>query len=294
MRPGVFLDRDDTILERFGPPPPVPAGLGDVIDPERVRLVPGAGEALARLAEAGFALVVVSNQGVVARGGGTPAMVEAVNDRLRRLLLDESGVRLDAVYYCPYHPKPHGDKVPPCVPEWTREYVREHPWRKPQPGMILAAASDLQLDLARSWLVGDQARDIEAGMAAGLPRARCLLIGEGGDVPDITSAADVILAAHDVVRIVGSGGEVTSVMMHGARHISHPRVRATVLATVRAIGERAGVRVLFADFRNDTLIVTLEGDRLAGLGLLAEVRRATDRWHMARTGERLWQSGSES
>lgn len=164
MRPAVFLDRDDTLMEASAlPAPPPPAAPGDVIDPALVRLLPGARDACHALKRAGFALVVISNQGCVARGGATTTMVDAVNARLAHLLGD--GV-IDAFYYCPFHPRG-------SVPAFTTE----HPWRKPAPGMILAAAGDLSLDLSRSWLIGDAARDLEAGVAAGLDRARCLRVG---------------------------------------------------------------------------------------------------------------------
>jgi len=178
-RPAVFLDRDDTLIEaRSLPPPPPPAAPGDVCDPAMVRPLPGVREACARLKRAGFLLIVVSNQGVVARGGATLARIEEVNARVRQFLPD-----LDAVYICPYHPRG-------TVPEFTRE----HPWRKPAPGMIRAAAADHHIDLASSWLVGDSQRDIDAGIAARIPAAQCLRIGPDGRLPDLVAATDVILA----------------------------------------------------------------------------------------------------
>ncbi len=180
MRPAVFLDRDDTLIACNGLPAPAPpAKKGDLVDPALVRLLPGVGRALRSLAEAEFALVVVSNQGVVARGGATLEQVEDVNTRLRELLADE-GVALDAIYVCPYHP---AGTVP--------GYVMEHPWRKPAPGMLLAAADELRLDLPESWLIGDAERDVEAGMRAGLRPERCLLLGR--DESDIGFAAERIV-----------------------------------------------------------------------------------------------------
>src|SRR5689334_5430399 len=86
-RPAVFLDRDDTLIAaRSLPAPAPPAAPGDLIDPALVRLLPGALAACRRLKEAGFVLVVVSNQGVVARGGASPSRVAAVNRRLCELL----------------------------------------------------------------------------------------------------------------------------------------------------------------------------------------------------------------
>lgn len=179
MRPAVFLDRDDTLMEANSlPAPPPPGAPGDVIDPALVRLLPGAREACAALKRAGFVLVVVSNQGSVARGGATTAMVDAVNARLAELL--GNGV-IDAFYYCPFHPRG-------SVPAFTLE----HAWRKPAPGMILAAAEDFGLDLSRSWLIGDAERDIQAGVAAGMDRTRCLRVGPS---LSIAQAAEAIIAS---------------------------------------------------------------------------------------------------
>lgn len=189
MRAAVFLDRDDTLMEANSlPAPPPPAKAGDVVDPALVRPLPGAAAACRALREAGFALVIVSNQGVVARGGATCETVESVNARLRELLEREAhwdraaGPLIEAVYYCPHHPRG-------AVPEFTRE----HPWRKPAPGMILAAAADLGLDLSRSWFIGDAPRDIEAGRAAGIPADRCLLVGPDAPLRGVADAADRIL-----------------------------------------------------------------------------------------------------
>jgi D-glycero-D-manno-heptose 1,7-bisphosphate phosphatase len=173
MRPAVFLDRDDTLNDANGlPPPPPPGNPGDVTDPALVRLLPGVQEGCRLLRRAGFTLVVVSNQGSVARGAATLQIVRSVNDKLRDLLPDTDRPgrsMIDAVYFCPFHPRGN-------LPEFTRE----HPWRKPAPGMILAAAADLDLDLSRSWLIGDAQRDIDAGIAAGLKPEHCLLVGPRG------------------------------------------------------------------------------------------------------------------
>jgi D-glycero-D-manno-heptose 1,7-bisphosphate phosphatase len=157
VEPAVFLDRDDTLIECRGlPAPPPPAAPGDIVDASLVRLLPGALEACELLAGAGLALVIVSNQGVVARGGATVAEVERINERVRSLLTVGGRPLIRAAYFCPFHPK---GRVP--------EFSREHPWRKPAPGMIHAAAEELGLDLSRSWLVGDAPRDVEAGVNAG-------------------------------------------------------------------------------------------------------------------------------
>ncbi|HYE02029.1 MAG TPA: HAD-IIIA family hydrolase [Phycisphaerales bacterium] len=181
MRPAVFLDRDDTLIATREATRDT-AWPGDLSDPELVRLLPGVPEGLALLGGAGLALVVVSNQGGVSRGACTLGQVRATNQRLRELVRREAGVELDGLYFCPHHP---GGSVSP----WNTE----HPWRKPAPGMILAAATDLELDLTRSWLIGDGERDIAAGVAAGIPRERAVLLGT--DEPDFLSAARRVLTA---------------------------------------------------------------------------------------------------
>ena len=172
----VFLDRDNTLI----------VNDGDLGDPDAVRLIDGVATALARLVGAGWRLVVVSNQGGVARGRFTEQDVEAVNGRITELVDDETSTRglIDRFYWCPYHP------------EGTVErYRREHPWRKPQPGMLLQASRDMEIALEQSWMIGDQPRDVEAGRAAG---CRAILIGRADDRADVVvgslpEAVDVIL-----------------------------------------------------------------------------------------------------
>lgn len=177
LPPAIFLDRDDTLMEANSlPPPPPPAAIGDVVDPALVRLLPGARDACARLKAAGFTLVVFSNQGVVARGGATIATVHSINRRLNELL---DGA-IDSFYFCPFHPK-----------GTVADFTREHPWRKPGPGMILAAASELGLNVGASWVVGDAQRDIDAALAAGISRERCILLGS--DAPNLIAAADRVM-----------------------------------------------------------------------------------------------------
>jgi D-glycero-D-manno-heptose 1,7-bisphosphate phosphatase len=144
-RPAVFLDRDGTLVEE------VPY----LHDPARVALLGGVG-ALARLAAAGYALVVVTNQAGVARGLYDEAAVDAVHRRLAELLA-AAGVRLDAVLHCPHHPE---GTVP--------GYARRCRCRKPGPGMLEAAAGRLGLDLAGSYLIGNHPTDVGAAVAAGV------------------------------------------------------------------------------------------------------------------------------
>lgn len=141
----VFLDRDNTIIQNDG----------DLGDPDEVKLVRGAAHVIASLRQLGFQIVVVTNQGGVARGKYTERDVDAVHQRIANMVRESSGGLIDRFYYCPFHPE---GNVP--------EYTREHPWRKPNPGMLLQAAKDLDLDLTECWMVGDAERDIQAGRRA--------------------------------------------------------------------------------------------------------------------------------
>jgi D,D-heptose 1,7-bisphosphate phosphatase len=159
VQPAVFLDRDNTLV----------VGDDDVGDPANVCLMDGAAEGIRALRRAGYAIVVVTNQGGVARGRLTEEDVDAVNQRIAMLVDQEAGEShlIDRFYYCPYDP----DAA-------IEEYRQDHPWRKPHPGMLLQAARDLHLDLARSWLIGDRVRDVQAGRAAG---CRTVLLNNGQD-----------------------------------------------------------------------------------------------------------------
>jgi len=124
-------------------------------NPEQVKLLDGAAEALSSFKAMGYKLVVVSNQSGVARGIVTEEALGQIHKRLEQLLV-EKGVSLDRIYYCPYHPEG-------VIPK----YRRESDLRKPNPGMLLAAGKDLDIDLAESWMVGNSIRDVEAGRRAG-------------------------------------------------------------------------------------------------------------------------------
>lgn len=178
----VLLDRDDTIIDNTGVTAHTPHP-GDLFDPELVRLLPGAGRACARLFNAGYSLIVHTNQAGIAEGVGTPEQIEATNDRMRELLA-EFGVRLAGLYYSPFI---RAGTVP--------RFTADHDWRKPAPGMARTALREFGVDAARSWAVGDAPRDIEAACAGGIPRDRCLRIGPGLALPDLAAAAEFILAS---------------------------------------------------------------------------------------------------
>lgn len=179
MTQAVFLDRDDTLIANRDVTANSPAP-GDLVDPALVRLLPGVAAGCRRLKNLGFLLVVVSNQGGVARGVCGVADVERCNTRMQDVLHAEAGVRFDAVYYCPFHPRG-------IVPA----FAREHPDRKPAPGMFLRAAQDWSISLPGSWMIGDAPRDIEAATKAGIPAAQAILISDGPD-SHASSFADAV------------------------------------------------------------------------------------------------------
>jgi len=146
-RPAVFFDRDNTLI----------IGNDYLGDPAKVSLVLGAGGAVARCRSLGFAVVVVSNQSGVARGMFSEDDVRRVNQRMDEMLIEHNAAAvIDRHEYCPFHPQGTVDA-----------YKQDSFLRKPKPGMILAAAEAMALDLARSWVVGDAPRDVAAGKAAG-------------------------------------------------------------------------------------------------------------------------------
>ncbi|MBL8900345.1 MAG: D-glycero-beta-D-manno-heptose 1,7-bisphosphate 7-phosphatase [Planctomycetes bacterium] len=146
-RPAVFLDRDGTVNE----------DLDFVTRPEDLHLLPGAAEALKALQEAGYLLIVVTNQSGVARGKLTEEQLCGIHEHLDELL-EAHGVQLTDYYYCPHHPTEGDDEV----------YTYACRCRKPLPGLFLDAAQDYRVDLARSFAVGDAVRDLQAAEAAGL------------------------------------------------------------------------------------------------------------------------------
>ncbi len=161
----VFLDRDGTI-NRF---------VGLVRSPEQLELLEGAAAAIKKINESGYLCIVVTNQPVIARGEVTVPQLEQIHNRMETLLGQE-GSYIDALYYCPHHPQGGFEgEIPelkiPCE------------CRKPKPGMLLQAAKDYNIDLHKSFMVGDTERDIQAGINAGCKTA---LIGEGSFGQDFT------------------------------------------------------------------------------------------------------------
>jgi D-glycero-D-manno-heptose 1,7-bisphosphate phosphatase len=186
LRPAVFLDRDGTLIH----------DRHYLSDPAGVALLPGAGEAVARLNRAGRFVVLVTNQSGIGRGWFSEDDYRAVHRRLRELLAGR-GARLDADYHCPLSP----DAPDPGA------------MRKPGAGMFLRAAREHGLDLAASWYVGDRDRDVAPARALG---GRAVLVrgaqteadagGADGSIASVASLADAV----DLILADGTAGGPTS------------------------------------------------------------------------------------
>lgn len=186
LRPAIFFDRDGTLtVEKDW-----------IVRPDELELLPGAAEAVRAARDAGYATVVVTNQSAVARGMIDEAELAAIHAHLAELLAAR-GAALDAVYACPHHPT-----------EGVGARKVECECRKPKPGLLLRAARELGLDLARSFIVGDAERDVAAGAACGV-RGILVATGKGAaerarlaregrpaldEAPDVLRAVEMLLA----------------------------------------------------------------------------------------------------
>lgn len=163
MRPAAFLDRDGVLNHRI-------PGDTYVTTPDELEILPHVPEALQRLARTDYVLVVVTNQRGVARGMIDPDDLVAIHGKLRSVFT-HAGAELAGLYHCPH------DRDEGC------------PCRKPEPGMILQAARELNLDLERSFLIGDSRTDLEAAERAGV--ATRILMDSDGDLREALDRAGV-------------------------------------------------------------------------------------------------------
>ncbi len=159
MRQAVFLDRDGVINEE----------VNYLSEPEQLRLIPGAAEAIRRMNQRGMLVIVVTNQAGVARGYYPESRIVIVHEALAGLLA-QAGAHIDRFYYCPHHPT---EGLPP--------YRVECNCRKPKPGLLLQAAQDFDLDLKRCFMIGDNHSDIALSQFTGC-RTVLVLTGHGARV----------------------------------------------------------------------------------------------------------------
>jgi D,D-heptose 1,7-bisphosphate phosphatase len=185
-QPAIFLDRDGTLnIEK-----------GHLRRPEELELLPGVGTALKAFRQAGYRLVVLTNQPVIARGEATEADVAAIHRKLE-WELGKAGAYLDAIYVCPHHP--------------DRGFAGERPelkirceCRKPGTKLFEQACHDLQIDPTNSWMIGDQTRDIEMARRVGL-QSILLNTGSGGSDKQFSAtpayiATDLMAASEFVLQ----------------------------------------------------------------------------------------------
>lgn len=182
MNRAVFLDRDGTVTEE----------VGYLTSLDMLKLIRGAGAAIKRLNEAGFKVVLVTNQSGVARGYFPESLVDDAHGLLRRMLMKD-GALLDGIYYCPHHPT-----------AGKAEYTIVCDCRKPETGLLDRAARDLAIDLKQSFMVGDKWSDVELGHRAGM---RSILVRTGFSPDDPGNVRpehvdDPDFTAHDLAEAV--------------------------------------------------------------------------------------------
>ncbi len=156
MKRALFIDKDGTLVK----------DVAFNADPARLQMAPEVFPGLKRVQDAGFLVVVVTNQPGVALGLFQESALSEVEHELR-VLLSREEVGLEGFYYCPHHPTS-------TMPEYSAACL----CRKPAPGLLLAAARDLDISLSDSWMVGDILDDVEAGRRAG---CRTILVDRGGE-----------------------------------------------------------------------------------------------------------------
>jgi len=175
MKKAAFLDRDG-VINRKAPEDQY------VTRWEQMEFLPGAREAIRWLNNAGFLVIVVSNQRCVAKGLITTDELDSLHGRMRREF-QAAGARIDAIYYCPH------DDQPPCG------------CRKPQPGMLLDAARTHDVNLAASWMIGDSEHDVEAGRNAGCNTARLIVDEQSIDGDADVVASSLLAAVHKILQL---------------------------------------------------------------------------------------------
>lgn len=189
----VFLDRDGVINELV-----YYAELGIVDSPftaEQFRLLPGVSSAIKNLRAAGYKAVLVSNQPGVAKGNFSEKTFDEIRGKLKEEMAKD-GALLDGEYYCFHHPEAK-----------VKELRVRCRCRKPEPGLLIQAAQDMNLDLAQSWMIGDGLTDVQAGRRAGtktilLARMKCelcRLMDEMDARPDVV-AVSLVAAANYILN----------------------------------------------------------------------------------------------
>lgn len=153
LKKTVFLDRDGILIKN----------VDYLSDPSQIDLLPGVVEGIKKLNKSNTVLIVVTNQPVIARGLASIIDVEEINNFLTEMLKKEYAY-INAIYFCPHHPEKHHADIPPKA----MKYRIECECRKPKTGMLKKAAEDFNINLGKTFIVGDDARDIKAGENLGI------------------------------------------------------------------------------------------------------------------------------
>ncbi|MDZ4164700.1 MAG: D-glycero-beta-D-manno-heptose 1,7-bisphosphate 7-phosphatase [Smithellaceae bacterium] len=175
--PAVFLDRDGTINEEVG--------YLDRLD--KLKLLPNAPQAIRLINQMGFKTIVVTNQSGVARGLYEETLVDEVHRRINETLKD-TGAVIDGFYYCPHHPE-----------EGRLPYRKVCSCRKPAAGMLFRAAREFNVDLGKSYMIGDTARDMEAAAAVGV---KGILVKTGYGLDNLDGPVAPVYIAEDILAAV--------------------------------------------------------------------------------------------
>jgi D-glycero-D-manno-heptose 1,7-bisphosphate phosphatase len=169
----VFIDRDGTIVKIYEGRP------ANTVD--EIELLPGVPEGMRELKDAGLQVILATNQGGIALGYMTEEVLLAMNARINELLALSKAPAIDAVYFCPHAP------TAGCY------------CRKPNPGMLLAAARDLDIDVQKSYFIGDDVRDMDCAFRAGVPQRYMVVSDRYNDTPFATA---VVPTFKDAARMV--------------------------------------------------------------------------------------------
>lgn len=202
MNKAIFLDRDGTVIK-----------YSEYVTKEgQMVLEEGAADGIRLLNKACYKVIIVTNQPVIARGLVTEEREKELNDFLVKELKKE-GAHIDAVYFCPHHP----EKNHPDIPKHAMKYRIECECRKPKPGMLLSAAKDHNIDLVKSFMVGDETRDVAAGKNAG---CKTILVktGHGGADKKYDVKPDFVCGnLLDAAKLVRRNQTVKAVILAGGR-----------------------------------------------------------------------------
>jgi D-glycero-D-manno-heptose 1,7-bisphosphate phosphatase len=187
MNKAIFLDKDGTLVTD------VPYN----VSADKIKIENFVVEGLRKLQRAGYLLIIISNQSGIALGHFSEHALQAANETLYQLLL-ERGIRINATYYCPHNPA-----------GYVKAYVKECSCRKPMPGLINKAVHDFNINVKKSWMIGDILNDVEAGKRAG---CKAILLDNGHETewiagewrhPDykvktLNEGAEIILSQTDL------------------------------------------------------------------------------------------------